>query len=177
LPALSNHPELLNRFPTENLPAIEKDQRGLQETAHMSGSPVETQIVSLHHVGFVVRSIQDSVDRFAKSIGSTWDGKIFLDPLQGARVTFLRSMGPALSCVELVEPAGEKSPVTNFLARGGGLHHLCYEVKSLDRQLEHSKSIGGVVVRPPLPAVAFEGRRIAWVFTRERLLLEFLETE
>ena len=28
----------------------------------------------------------------------------------------------------------------------------------------------------PLPAVAFENRRIAWVFTREKLLLEFLES-
>jgi methylmalonyl-CoA/ethylmalonyl-CoA epimerase len=142
----------------------------------MTGSQIGSQIISLHHVGFVVRSIQDSVDRFAKSIGSSWDGKIFLDPLQGARVTFLRSTGEAPSCVELVEPAGEKSPVTNFLARGGGLHHLCYEVKSLDRHLEYTKSTGGVVVRPPLPAVAFEQRRIAWVFTRERLLLEFLES-
>jgi methylmalonyl-CoA/ethylmalonyl-CoA epimerase len=50
-------------------------------------------------------------------------------------------------------------------------------VKSLDRQLEDSKGMGGVIVRPPLPAVAFEDRRIAWVFTRERLLVEFLESE
>jgi hypothetical protein len=31
--------------------------------------------------------------------------------------------------------------------------------------------------RPPLPEVAIEGRRNAWVFTRERLLVEFLESE
>lgn len=142
----------------------------------MNDLPIEGQIIRLHHVGFVVHSIQETVDRFTKSIGSSWDGKIYLDPLQGARVTFLTAQGQESSCVELVEPAGEKSPVTNFLTRGGCLHHLCYEVKSLDRQLEYSRSLGGAVVRPPLPAVAFDGRRIAWVFTRDRLLVEFLES-
>jgi methylmalonyl-CoA/ethylmalonyl-CoA epimerase len=142
----------------------------------MNDSPIESQIIRLHHAGYVVKSIQDSVDRFAKSIAASWDGRIFLDPLQCVRVTFLVNQGPEYSCVELVEPAGEKSPVTGFLGRGGGLHHLCYEVKSLERQLEYSRSLKGQVVRPPMPAVAFDGRRIAWVFTRERLLVEFLET-
>jgi methylmalonyl-CoA/ethylmalonyl-CoA epimerase len=133
------------------------------------------QIVRLHHVGFVVPSIQEGVNRFAQSIEGSWDGKIFLDPLQGARVTFLGGKNSELPYVELVEPAGEKSPVLGFLNRGGGLHHLCYEVKSLDQQLQHSRKLGAAVVRAPLPAVAFENRRIAWIFTRERLLVEFLE--
>jgi methylmalonyl-CoA/ethylmalonyl-CoA epimerase len=138
---------------------------------------LETQgeIVRLHHVGFVVPSIQEGVNRFAQSIEGSWDGKIFHDPLQGARVTFLAGKNSELPYVELVEPAGEKSPVVSFLQRGGGLHHLCYEVKSLDRQLQHSRKLGAAVVRAPLPAVAFENRRIAWIFTRERLLVEFLE--
>jgi methylmalonyl-CoA/ethylmalonyl-CoA epimerase len=78
--------------------------------------------------------------------------------------------------LELVEPAGEDSPVLGFLKRGGGLHHLCYEVSHLEQQLELSQSMGGRIVRPPLPASVFEGRRIAWVFTKDRLLLELLES-
>jgi methylmalonyl-CoA/ethylmalonyl-CoA epimerase len=74
----------------------------------------------------------------------------------------------------LLEPASEASPVTDFLKKGGGLHHLCYEVESLDKQLEFSQTIGAMIVGPPLPAVAFAGRRIAWVYTKGRLLLEFL---
>jgi methylmalonyl-CoA/ethylmalonyl-CoA epimerase len=130
----------------------------------------------LHHVGYVVKSIEKTADRFAQSIGASWDQKIILDPLQGARVAFLASYEHALPLVELVQPGVEDSPVSNFMKRGGGLHHLCYEVKSLERQLESSRRIGATLVRAPLPAVAFEGRRIAWVFTRDRLLIEFLET-
>jgi methylmalonyl-CoA/ethylmalonyl-CoA epimerase len=61
------------------------------------------------------------------------------------------------------------------LKRGGGLHHLCYEIEDLENQLALSRAQGGLVVKPPLPAVAFAGRRIAWVYTRNKLLLEYLE--
>lgn len=86
---------------------------------------------SFHHVGFVVASIQESVQGFADSLQATWDGVITHDPNQVVRVSFLRSESAADPLFELIEPAGEKSPVIPFLKKGGGLHHLCYEVKNL----------------------------------------------
>lgn len=130
---------------------------------------------SLHHVGYVVASIEDVAENFAQAIGANWDCVSIHDPLQLVRVSFLRSRIPNDPLVELVEPAGPNSPVINFLNRGGGLHHLCYQINDLDRQLEWSRSEGGFVVRPPLPAVAFGGRKIAWVYTKSKLLLEYLE--
>jgi methylmalonyl-CoA/ethylmalonyl-CoA epimerase len=131
--------------------------------------------VRLHHVGFAIRSISSEVDAFRSSILATWDGKIFHDPLQKVRVTFLRTPSPTDALVELVEPAADDSPVGQFLKRGGGLHHLCYEVSELDTHLEKMQAGGGIIVKAPLPAVAFKNRRIAWVVTRQKLLLEFLE--
>jgi len=55
------------------------------------------------------------------------------------------------------------------------LYHLCYEVANLGEHLSKMRKEGALVVKPPLPAVAFENRPIAWVFTRQKLLLEFLE--
>ena len=77
--------------------------------------------------------------------------------------------------IELVEPAGEDSPVLRFLEQGGGLHHVCYEVADLEEQLVEFRSRGAVIARRPKPAVAFGGRRIAWVITAEKLLVELLE--
>jgi methylmalonyl-CoA/ethylmalonyl-CoA epimerase len=130
---------------------------------------------NFHHIGFVVASIQTCVQEFVDSLQAEWDGVIFYDPNQDVRVTFLRGERPANPTLELVEPASENSPVIPFLKRGGGLHHLCYEVTSLEDQLALSRAQGALLVKPPLPAVAFEGRRIAWVYTRNKLLLEFLE--
>ena len=132
---------------------------------------------SLHHIGYIVASIKDAAENFAQSIGALWDGKIVHDPIQSVRVTFLRSGLDTDPLVELVEPMGNESPVIEFLRRGGGLHHICYEVDRLDAQLVISRSLGGLVVRNAVPAVAFGGRRIAWVYTKYRLLLEYLERE
>ncbi len=130
---------------------------------------------TLHHLGFVVASIAESAERFARTLQGTWDGHIIHDPFQGVHAAFLQQPSPAQALIELVQPDGPKSRVAGFLKRGGGLHHLCYEVERLDQQLEYSRSIGAVVTQQPVAAVAFEGRRVAWVYTRDKLLLEYLE--
>jgi len=130
---------------------------------------------TFHHVGYVVASIQEVVQRYAQALDADWDGVIIHDPNQLVRVTFLRGKNSADPFIELVEPAGEKSPVLSFLSRGGGIHHVCYVVDSLEKQLEACRSRGILVVRPPLPAAAFGGRRISWVCTTDRLLIEYLE--
>jgi hypothetical protein len=43
----------------------------------------------LHHIGFVMASIEEGAASIATSLGATWNGKIILDPLPNARVSFL----------------------------------------------------------------------------------------
>jgi methylmalonyl-CoA/ethylmalonyl-CoA epimerase len=131
---------------------------------------------SLHHIGYVVDSIEQKVQSFSDALQSEWDGHVVHDPNQHVRVTFLQSKNPVDPLFELVEPAGEKSPVLSFLRKGGGLHHICYVVDSLESALAQCRSRGMLVVRTPVPAAAFGGRRIAWVYTRDRLLIEYLES-
>jgi methylmalonyl-CoA/ethylmalonyl-CoA epimerase len=128
----------------------------------------------LHHVGFVVNSIADAMPGFVRSLTAEWDGETFHDPLQKVKVAFLTPItGDAQ--IELVEPAGDDSPVRRFLEKGGGLHHICYEVAQLEQELAGFRARGAMIVSRPKPAVAFAGRRIAWVMTAEKLLVELLE--
>ena len=131
----------------------------------------------LHHVGFVVASIEASAPGFVASLNMEWDGEIFNDPLQDAKVTFLRHSVPCMPLIELVEPGSPQSHLVKFLKRSGGLHHLCYETDQLEEQLRIAVASGSILVRKPAPAVAFEGRAIAWFYTPERMLVEILETE
>jgi methylmalonyl-CoA/ethylmalonyl-CoA epimerase len=131
--------------------------------------------VKLHHIGFVLASIEEGAESFAISLGARWDGKIVFDPLQMVRVTFLQGAHIGDPLIELVEPGGAGSPVSHFLENRGGLHHLCYEVEDLESHLAFCKAVRTIIVRPPVPAVAFGGRRIAWALTKKRLLVEFLE--
>src|SRR5580704_15312489 len=130
---------------------------------------------TLHHLGFVVASIADCAERFTRTIRGAWDGQIIHDSIQTVHATFLQQPSPAEALIELVQPDGPQSRVAAFLNRGGGLHHLCYEVDALDQQLEYSRSVGAVVTQKPVPALAFDGRRVAWIYTRDKLLLEYLE--
>lgn len=142
----------------------------MAETVALHWAPQGT----FHHVGFVVSSIGEAVAGFSTSLEANWDGVIVFDANQQARVTFLQRT-PQDPLFELIEPAGENSPVVGFAKKGGGLHHVCYVVKSLDAQLEACRSRRSLVVRAPMPAAAFGGRRIAWVYTRNKLLIEYLE--
>jgi methylmalonyl-CoA/ethylmalonyl-CoA epimerase len=137
--------------------------------------PSWVPVGSLHHVGYIVPSINGVAESFCESIGANWDRVVIHDPLQQVFVSFLQSRVPNDPLIELVEPASANSPVTSFLEHGGGLHHICYQVNSLEKQLELSRKAGGFIVRSPLPAVAFGGRRIAWVYTKSKLLIEYLE--
>jgi methylmalonyl-CoA/ethylmalonyl-CoA epimerase len=135
-----------------------------------------TQQLVIHHVGFVVADIEAGMKGFVQSLAAQWDGKIFADPHQKVKVAFLVTR-PGDARIELVQPAAGDSPVSRFLAdKGGGFHHICYEVEDLDRALAEFRRRGALLARPPKPAVAFEGRRIAWVLTAEKFLVELLES-
>lgn len=129
----------------------------------------------LHHLGFVVASISAVAEEFAASMSAHWDGVITHDPIQRVRVAFLSPADSRNPVFELIEPASDVSPVSNFLKKRGGLHHVCYEIDDLESGLGDARDAGLAIVAAPAPAVAFAGRRIAWVCSRNRLLVELLE--
>lgn len=131
----------------------------------------------LHHLGFVVASISTVAAEFATSMSASWDGEVIHDPIQRVRVAFFLPVDSRNPVFELVEPASERSPVSNFLNKRVGLHHVCYEVDDLESALQRAQRSGWAIASPPTPAVAFNGRRIAWVCSKTRLLMELLERE
>jgi len=130
---------------------------------------------SLHHIGYVVASIAENIDRWRMALSAIGVTETYEDEIQRARVAFLDLPPTGLTKVELVEPMGPDSPVTAFLHKGGGLHHLCFEVDDIERQIAGMKTQKAMLLRRPQPAVAFGGRRIGWMLTREKLLIEYLE--
>lgn len=129
----------------------------------------------LHHVGYVVENVEAAMPGFMRSLQGSWDGQIFEDPLQKVRVAFLTT-DTRDALFELVQPAASDSPVSRFLQdRGGGLHHCCYEVDDLETSIASMQREGSVLTKRPKPAVAFAGRPVAWLLTREKLLVELLQ--
>lgn len=122
-------------------------------------SNLDDTYMKLHHIGLVVPKIQDSLGEFAKYLKFETIGLPTLIGSQKVNVCFLK-MGP--SYLELIEPATSDSPISNFLDKGGGFHHLCFEVKDIYKELDNLKKRGVRIVVDPVEG--FEGRLIAFVF-------------
>lgn len=118
----------------------------------------------LHHIGIAVKSIAD----FSAEL------EVTIDPIQKVGVAFFRTGG---STIELVEPAGEDSPIQGFLSKKQSIYHACYEVPSMEDALVEARSNRFIIVAQPAPASAFDGREIAWVLHRSLGLYELLAAE
>jgi methylmalonyl-CoA/ethylmalonyl-CoA epimerase len=116
-------------------------------------------VKGLHHVAIVVASLDEARPVYELLLGPS-AGEPEHVPEQKVNVLVLHAGSQR---IELVEPAGEDSPVTNFLARrGGGLHHLAYEVDDLESallQLRHQ----GVRLIDETPQPGAYGSRVAFL--------------
>ena len=72
---------------------------------------------AFHHVGFVVASIQNSVQGFASMLRADWDKQVIHDLNQKVRVTFLTTHRAGDPLWELVEPADENRPCNRSLPK------------------------------------------------------------
>ena len=77
--------------------------------------------------------------------------------------------------IELIEPAGEHSPVRNLVARGIKMYHQCFEVADIELSLSELESQGARTIVAPVPAVAFGGRPIAFLMLRTSLIVELIQ--
>lgn len=131
--------------------------------------------MKLHHYGYAVKSIEKSFKEFEK-LGYRATTEVITDPIQGVHLLFLSNDTDHL--IELVSPIDEEkeSPVTKILQKNGpSLYHICYEVDSLEEAIKDLKSKRFVVVLNPTPAVAFNNRRISFLYNSHLGLIEILE--
>jgi methylmalonyl-CoA/ethylmalonyl-CoA epimerase len=131
--------------------------------------------VKFKHIGVAVNDIAAATKTYQDLFGYRVTAGPIVDPVQKVSVCFLNHGDNADVTIELVAPAGEDSPIRNLLAKGTGPYHLCYETRDLEGTAKEFVHKGCVVVQEPKPAVAFGGRRIMWLFTPVRQLVELLE--
>ena len=132
----------------------------------------------LMHVGVAVPKIDPAAESLSKLFGYRVVSGPFDDPIQKVTVNFLTTSPTDVAEIELIAPLTEDSPIRAMLKKnGGGAYHLCFETADLDEALKHATNNGCMVVSQPAPAVAFGGRRIAWIYTGAKQLFELVECE
>lgn len=127
-----------------------------------------------HHIGLVVRSIDEFRPFYLDILQYKERTPVIHDPVQTAFVQFL-SLPDSDHYLELVAPDGEASKLWKASRKGVPLNHLCYSCENIQRTVAFLKDSGCMIIQDPVPAVAFDGRCIAWTMTPDSLLLELVE--
>jgi methylmalonyl-CoA/ethylmalonyl-CoA epimerase len=114
--------------------------------------------LKLHHIGIVVENIQKSLGELTKYLDFESTTVPSLVGSQKVNICFLKTNNVFL---ELIEPAEENSPISNFIKKGGGFHHLCFEIDDIHLELEKMKKNGAHIVVDVVKG--FEERLTAFV--------------
>lgn len=130
----------------------------------------------LHHVGIVVKSIQESLGDLGRYLNFESSSTIMPVGSQKVNVCLLKVGEPYL---ELIEPASNDSPISEFAKSGGGIHHLCFEVTKIQEELEKLEKNGALVLVRPV--IGFDKRIIAFVDLNTKStncgLIELIESQ
>ncbi len=117
-----------------------------------------SEIKKINHVAIVVGDIDQSLTFWRDALGLELH-HVEDVPSQKAVVAF---MPVGDSEVELVKPTTDDSGVAKFLAeRGGGMHHLCFEVDDLEAKLADLKAKGVRLINET--PIELPGRKMAFI--------------
>lgn len=124
-----------------------------------------------HHTGIATSSVDRALNRLTDvGIGEVTE---FVDSRQGVRGKFV-AIGDSL--LELLEPLDGDETLAPWLENGNRLYQIAFEVDDFDGEIDRARSKNLRIVREPLPAVAFGGRRVAFLMPIPGMLIELIES-
>lgn len=124
-------------------------------------------ITGLSHVSIVVPSLEAAAQRL-REVYDLALGEVKTNEQQGVRLAYIE-LGNAK--IELMEPLRADSPVAKFLQRnpGGGIHHFCLAVDSVESTAAEIAANGARVLGDGSPQLNVHGERIAFVHPKDFL--------
>ncbi|MDO9085429.1 MAG: methylmalonyl-CoA epimerase [Anaerolineaceae bacterium] len=130
------------------------------------------RIKKINHIAIAVKDVEESLVFWRDAMGLTVD-HIEDVPSQKAQVVFI-PVGD--SEVELVKPTSPDTGVAKFIdEKGGGMHHICFEVDDIDGMLAQLKEKGVRLINEV--ALELPGRKMAFVHPKSTngVLVELYE--
>ena len=133
--------------------------------------------MKLHHIGKVVENINKAQKYYELTLGLKARSKPVIDPIQRVEVVFIETGHGQDLTIELIRPLDETSPVHKFLEKGGGYHHLCFEVDDIQKSIKDFKKRGALILGEPVPGKGHSDRTTVWIFTPAKDLIELVERD
>jgi len=122
-------------------------------------------IGKLNHVAIVVPDLAAATALYRDTLGAKVMPPHAL-PEHGVTAIFVE-LGNTR--VELLEPLGAESPVSNFLARNpdGGMHHVCYEVADIREARDRLRVSGARVLGDGEPKIGAHGKPVLFLHPKD----------
>ncbi len=121
--------------------------------------------MKIHHIGYVV----EDIEKYKKSLLCDKEVKRVIDDFQKAELVLFECDN---IYIELVRPLSEDSFTYNFLKKGGGFHHICYETsKNKAEELIKQKRMIKVLNWVYAPLLDSE---VCFAYNKNKELLEFV---
>ena len=127
--------------------------------------------LEFHHLGVACANIETEAAIWAP-LGFVQESPDFEDLNQGVRGRFLVGPGPRL---ELLADLEGRRTVAGFVERGVRFYHHGFLVADLDAAIAERRAQGAKLLRAPLPAIAFEGRPVAFLAVARGVMIELIQ--
>lgn len=134
-------------------------------------SPSTPASWKFHHLGVACRNIEREAAAWS-GLGYCQEGEGFIDETQGIKGVFLHGVGPRL---ELLEDLPGRQTITPWVEKGVKIYHMAFEVKVIEKEIDELVQKRARLVVPPVPASAFDNRRICFVMLKNLALVELIE--
>jgi len=124
-------------------------------------------IGKLNHVAIAVPDLEAASHLYAEALGARVSDPVAL-PDHGIRAVFVELSNTK---IELMQPLGEDSPLSNFLERNasGGIHHLCYEVDDICAARDRLIAAGARVLGNGEPKIGAHGKPVLFLHPKDFL--------
>lgn len=129
----------------------------------------------IDHIGIVVKSIDEGIKRWETIFQYKQMTQIVINTIQKVKVVFLHKSDSII--IKLIEPIDVSSSISQFSKKGGGLHHICFKCDNLDNEIKRIRELGLRVLTEPEPGEAFCNEKIAFIYAKEGLNIELIETD
>lgn len=131
--------------------------------------------MKIDHIGIVVKSIDKGIKQWEENFGYSRITDIVENTRQKVKVVFLEKSDSIR--IKLIEPTDPASGAFTLYKKGGGLHHLCFKCDNLDQKIKELKENGLRTLAAPEPGEAFENEKIAFLYAKQGLNIELIDTD
>jgi len=129
----------INSTKSYQINRFQQFSRSLMMSASMNDPPASLwSLGKLNHIAIACTDLKKASDFYRDILGAKVSEPVALAE-HGVYTVFV-NLGNTK--IELLHPFGDKSPIQNFLDKnkGGGMHHICIEVKNIENAMADVKS-------------------------------------